>query len=78
MSVNSTTKNSNELKRTNHFINEQIKKIEQDTRELINRTIDGQPAKVSVVKVSDNKIIIEVDVSLLIIIIINLAILQLI
>lgn len=57
------TKNSNELKTTNQIINEQIKKIEQDTRELINRTIDGQPAQVSVVKVSDNKIIIEVDLN---------------
>lgn len=57
------TKSSNELKRTNQIINEQIKKIEEDTRDLINRTIDGQPAQVSVVKVSNNKIIIEVDVS---------------
>lgn len=66
MSENQTaTKGPNELKRTtNHLINEQLAKIQQDTQELINRTIDiGQPAQVSVVKVSDNKIIIEVDVS---------------
>lgn len=59
------TKGPNQVKRTtNHLINEQLAKIQQDTAELINRTIHiGQPAQVSVVKVSDNKIIIEVDVS---------------
>lgn len=57
------TKGPNELKRTNHIINEQIAKIQKDTQELINRTIDGPSASVNVVKVSENKIIIEVDVS---------------
>lgn len=57
-------KGPNELKRTtNHLINEQLAKIQQDTQELINRIDIGQPAQVSVVKVSENKIIIEVDVS---------------
>lgn len=65
MSENQTAnKGPNELKRTNHIINDQIAKIQRDTEELINRTINGHPASVSVVKVSENKIIIEVDVSL--------------
>ena len=70
MSENQTATNGpNQLKRTtNYLINEQLAKIQQDTQELINRTIDiGQPAQVSVVKVSENKIIIEVDVSVLLI-----------
>lgn len=63
MSVNQTNKGPNELKRTNHIINEQIAKIQKDTQELINRTIDGQHSSVNVIKVSDNKIIIEVDLN---------------
>ena len=50
-------------KKTNQIINEQIAKIQKDTQELIDRTINGQTSSVNVVKVSENKIIIEVDVS---------------